>query len=1683
MEQKFIEIKKFEKNVFFSTLLESDYIFKTIVREKDFYEHELLDWLLVVSIQKGSFIDVGANIGNHTLFFSKIMERKCYSFEPNSTAYNILEENIKINKLETKVNSFKVALGSTIGKASIVNMSDNNLGATTLAYQHDGDIDVKTLDLLIPKNEPIALLKIDVEGFEFDVLEGAKKTIQKNTPMLLIECMNKIIINKTIEYLKELDYEPITLFGATPMLVFVHKSKVVSNFGQNVPNFYSELKSYISEQEKIRNINKRYRELSESKDTIKIDLEEARKKYRFSTEQIADYKLKMADLQNYLKEMDAQSQKFKQEKEYLQTESEKLQNELKEEKSSHKEDQKRLEQYREDILNKEKELIRLENEHQKSVEQLNQTNEKYKSSVDEIEALKNSLDRFKQEKEYLQTESERLQNELKEEKSSHKEDQKRLEQCREDILNKEKELIRLENEHQKSVEQLNQTNEKYRVSTTKVNDLKSSIENLQKEKDEINHRLSDANLKYRHQVNEVVPYLKNEIDKLKFQMKQKESDAKYKVEQLNQKVLNAQQQAIQVRSTLSFQIGYQVVHAFNPWYNIFSLPIKIWKIKKEFKKRKQSKTNTILNMLLTKKTDEYISSDTSTKEVISKKLSSNLSELRMACIMDEFTYTSYQPECILMQLTPENWGKELEEFNPEVLFIESAWRGKDDLWGNKVGHNAVELQNIVAYCKQNNIPTLFWNKEDPVHFETFLNTAQQFDYVFTTDMDCIHRYKGALGHDRVYLLPFATQPKMHNPIEKYDRKDAFCFAGAYYVRYPDRTKDLGNFVMHLSEKKPFEIYDRNFGKDDPNYMFPEEYKPFIVGTLAHSEIDKAYKGYNYAINLNSIKQSQTMFARRVFELLSSNTITISNFSRGIRLLFGDLVFTSDSSQELLSRLDEVTSDNLILKKHRLLALRKVLKEHTYAQRLSYIVSKIQNTQVESNLPSIGILSYAKNKELFFQILENFKKQTYKDKKLYVVIPNKLSYLTKEHENIVFILEKNDKNKILSDVLDEKWIAFFSEYDYYGENYILDFILATQYFSGKVIGKTSYFSAISNKVVLEKDGYQYKATKTLNAKSSIVKSELLVNEKIVSIVNSINNKIFTFDDMLSTDEFNYCLNGVKNKEFDVSIVDDIKNIDQGVELETLLNRAESIEPLKELEDEAPFLDTKILDNLFKTPKNKTVELLLDGTVLGVKSHLEDGKHEYIYAKEDLTLKKLGYKENMKFYLDTTLGLNIQLVVVFLDAQKQKISHVIKTANRNQESDIPLGTQYIRFGLRIYAGGYADIKALVLGDRPTAPAEILGKAKYLVLTNNYPSYEDLYKNAFVHSRVKAYKQNNVKVDIFKLRVGEELQYNEFENIDIMSGDQLTLDVLLKNGQYENVLVHFLSFEMWEVLQKHMDTIKVIVWVHGAEIHPWYRRKYNLVTKEDEINAKKQSEERMAFWHNVLDTMHKNLHLIFVSHSFAKEVFEDIGYKLSKEQYSVIHNPIDTQKFKYIKKDIEQRKKILSIRPFASRQYANDLSVKAILELSKKSFFDELEFHIIGNGKLFDETIEPIKEYKNVTIERKFIAQSEIAQLHKEYGLFLCPTRWDSQGVSRDESMASGLVPITNAVAAIPEFVDDSCGILAPADDALVMVAGIEKLYNNSELFLQMSENAAKRVRRQTSANFTIESELRIIQGNIQ
>ena len=1207
------------------------------------------------------------------------------------------------------------------------------------------------------------------------------------------------------------------------------------------------------------------------------------------------------------------------------------------------------------------------------------------------------------------------------------------------------------------------------------------------------HALDEVQAKYREATGTQIPKLKTELQQLLDQT----AAQQLKIEELNDHLHRAnakqhltEQRLIKTRASVTYQLGYQLKSSSRSIGGIIRLPGNLLKLYRQAGKNQKTSVQKSIGLdapVAPVTAPQPIANVTpaasvgDTEHVRSRLLNGgqdNALPLKVACVMDEFTFGSYRPECNLLPLTPHDWEAELKEFQPELLFIESAWRGKDDLWGSKVGHNSQELQGIVKWCTEHKIPTVFWNKEDPVHFETFLSTAKLFDFVFTTDIDCIHRYKGALGHDRVYLLPFACQPAVHNPVELYERKDAFCFAGAYYARYPERTRDLGNFARELPTLRPLEIFDRNFGKNDVNYQFPAEYQPFIVGTLSFEEIDRAYKGYRYAINLNSIKQSQSMFARRVFELLGSNTLTVSNFSRGVRLLFGDLVITTDNGPQMLRQLKILADDEAHSDKLRLAALRKVMQEHTYAHRLDYVISKVTGKAQEDRLPHLCMIAEANDGAQLEALIGHLQRQHYTNLTLHIVVSDDMTFNAPPQDPRLQMVTRSQLGMATLGSLAAKarFVGAMVADDYYGPNYLLDLALATRYSQAQLLGKAAHYTRDQHGISLHHAGQAYRSAENLAARASLIATPMVAGQHVGDWLKSVPTLEYRHEQCLAIDAFNYCKNAAGADENSLSALVDDLVLDTGISIDQLQRRAEAIAPL-EASHTSPEICGSQLAALFEPMRSKHLKEAVEGKEWHIESTLEDGKHEYHYAKHELTVDVLGGGDKVKLFLDATPGLNIQWVVLFLDAQKQRISHVMQHANRNHTFDVPPEAAFVRLGVRVYANGSAQIKALVLGHRDLQPSEILGKAKHLLVTNHYPAYDDLYRNGFVHTRVTAYKEQGVHVDVFRLRNNESLSYNEFENIDVITGAKTTLATLLESGTYTSVLVHFLDAQMWEVLRKHIDHIKVTVWVHGAEIQPWWRREYNYSTDEQLALGKLDSEKRMSFWRELLQPMPANLKLVFVSRYFAEEVMEDLGFRIPEDHYEIIHNPINTELFSYEEKPVEQRKKILSIRPYASRTYANDLSVKAIQLLAQKPFFTELEFTMIGDGPLFEETLAPLRQYPNVRIQRGYLSQSQIALTHKDFGIFLCPSRMDTQGVSRDEAMASGLVPVTSAAGAIPEFVDQASGYVCEPESHTGLSEAIESLFFNGELFARKSANARQRVLMQSEKMHISAAELNL------
>jgi glycosyltransferase involved in cell wall biosynthesis len=485
---------------------------------------------------------------------------------------------------------------------------------------------------------------------------------------------------------------------------------------------------------------------------------------------------------------------------------------------------------------------------------------------------------------------------------------------------------------------------------------------------------------------------------------------------------------------------------------------------------------------------------------------------------------------------------------------------------------------------------------------------------------------------------------------------------------------------------------------------------------------------------------------------------------------------------------------------------------------------------------------------------------------------------------------------------------------------------------------------------------------------------------------------------------------------------------------------------------------------------------------IKSDLPATDYQYLYFSRRFTPAELNVGNETFHQMEADAHLSVHTVFLFDHANKKKISHTMQPAGTRHRLSLPSGTASVRFALRIQGSGTAILGKLTLAESHDLPSEVLPSARHLVVATHYPSYEDLYRFGFVHARVRAYARAGVVAQILRISTEQRVVYREFENIDVIQADADYLEQCLAGGYYSSILVHIITQNIWNILRKYLDRVRLVIWVHGAEIQPWWRRAVNYTTDASRDQARRSSDARMAMWREIFSLHHPNLRVVFISRKQAAEALSDLQLTAAEaDGVEIISHFIDGDLFRYQAKDPELRHRLLSIRPYASRVYANDLTVAAILRLAKEPFFNQLHFRIVGDGVLFDETVAPLRDFPNVQIERTFLTQHEIATLHRDYGVFLVPSRMDSQGVSRDEAMASGLVPITNRVAAIPEFVDRDCAFLAEPEDAAGLADAVRQLHEDPALFSRMSAAAARRVRERSGFAQTIARELALFVGD--
>jgi FkbM family methyltransferase len=154
-----------------------------------FFEEEELAYLQTVADPSGTFLDIGANVGNHTVFFAAVIgAARVHAFEPGDFAYPRLAFNIALNGLESRVTAHRLALSDRDGTAAMrFNYADNH-GSFSITDGEGAEqsVPIARGDAVVGA-ERIRFAKIDVERHEFEVLQGLAQTIARDKPLLMVE--------------------------------------------------------------------------------------------------------------------------------------------------------------------------------------------------------------------------------------------------------------------------------------------------------------------------------------------------------------------------------------------------------------------------------------------------------------------------------------------------------------------------------------------------------------------------------------------------------------------------------------------------------------------------------------------------------------------------------------------------------------------------------------------------------------------------------------------------------------------------------------------------------------------------------------------------------------------------------------------------------------------------------------------------------------------------------------------------------------------------------------------------------------------------------------------------------------------------------------------------------------------------------------------------------------------------------------------------------------------------------------------------------------------------------------------------------------------------------------------------------------------------------------------------------
>ncbi|MFG2049303.1 glycosyltransferase [Micromonospora sp. NPDC048935] len=436
-------------------------------------------------------------------------------------------------------------------------------------------------------------------------------------------------------------------------------------------------------------------------------------------------------------------------------------------------------------------------------------------------------------------------------------------------------------------------------------------------------------------------------------------------------------------------------------------------------------------------------------------------DLRVAAVLGERSRTALRYEFGVQPVSGDSWRAAFRPAPPHLLLVESSCPA-DGAGGPFTTDGGLRpwVVDLLDHCRRHAVPTLFWNNDDPSGYESFLPVARHFDWVFTVDASCARRYRADLGHERVGVLPFAIQPRVHNPVGAFSDS----VGDIAYVAPP---RDVGTGL--LSAAAGLGLHVLLLGEAGSRPALSPDLKDHVVSHLTYDQLLSAYRRYRVFLQVDPVSDA-TSLSPALLEPVACGTPVISGASPEAVAMVGPGgvdVDSNRSSPQLLVKALLASSE--LRDRQAVRGVRWVMREHTYAHRVDDLLRTVGLRVSPKPRPRVSIVAPTHRHGGYESIIRNVGRQTHAEIELILGlhgvdepesrIRDAAAAQSIKHLTVVRLPSELSLGSVCNELIkaaSAPYVARIDDDDHYGPHYLEDQLRAFEYTEADIVGKWTRF---------------------------------------------------------------------------------------------------------------------------------------------------------------------------------------------------------------------------------------------------------------------------------------------------------------------------------------------------------------------------------------------------------------------------------------------------------------------------------------------------------------------------------------------------------------------------------------------------------------------------------------------------